>query len=308
MKIIFMGSAAFAVPSLDALHNAGHEILTVITQPDKPAGRGRQLASPPAANEAKQLGLPLYQPKSIKSQKVVDKIRSLNPELIVVVAYGKILPGELIDIPKLGCINVHASLLPKYRGAAPINWAVVNGEEETGITTMLINEDLDAGDMLLKEFVRIEDSDTAITLHDRLCPLGAKLLLETIEGLKRGSIIPKPQDHSAATPAPLIKKEDGLINWSADAVSIRDLVRGMQPWPTAYTHFEMKVLKLLDVTVLDESVKDRPGSAKVLGNFIVVATGRGRIRINELQLEGKRRMTSRDFLNGYKIRKETVLR
>lgn len=307
MKIIFMGSAAFAVPSLAALHNARYDLAVVVTQPDKPAGRGRKLTTPPVADRAKDLGLPVYQPKSVKSEKAIEKIRSYRPDMIVVVAYGKILPRELLDIPPLGCVNVHASLLPKYRGAAPINWAVVNGEKETGVTTMFINEELDAGDILLTKHIPIEEDDTSITLHDRLAPIGAGLLLETIDGLKGRSIELAPQDGSQATFAPMLKKEDGSIDWKKDAGSIRNLIRGMQPWPSAYTHLDGKMLRIFDAAVLEAITLDKPGTILDVEECIVVATGDGKLCIKELQLEGKKRMTARDFLHGHKIEKRTVL-
>lgn len=307
MKIIFMGTAAFAVPSLVKLFDAGHKIDLVITQPDKPAGRGRKMTPPPVADMAKRLGIKLYQPKSLKSRKVMDNIKSYKPDIIVVIAYGKILPKELLDMPKLGCINVHSSLLPKYRGAAPMNWAIVNGEKYTGVTTMFINEDLDAGDMLLKAEIKIEYEDNSITLHNKLAPLGAELLLKTIEGLKNKTIKPEPQNPSEASSAPLIKKEDGLINWKKDAKTIRNLVRGMQPWPSAYTHLEGKMLKIFDASVLAANITEKPGEIVAADEGIVVATGDGKICIKELQLEGKRRMKASEFLHGHKIKVGTIL-
>jgi methionyl-tRNA formyltransferase len=307
MKIIFMGSAAFAVPSLNELHKAGHNIEVVITQPDKPAGRGRKLSSPPVAEQAKQSNLPLYQPKSVKAKKVIEKISSLEPDIIVIVAYGKILPKELLELPRLKCVNVHASLLPKYRGAAPMNWAIVNGEKETGVTTMFINEELDAGDMLLSKSIPIGDDDTTLTLQEKLASIGADVLLETIEKIKDGTIKPEPQDGTKATFAPIMKKEDGYINWNKGSLEIRNLIRGMQPWPSAYTHLDGKMLKIYCATILETTVTETPGTVLAAGDDIVVATGDGKLCINELQLEGKRRMTSTDFLHGHKVKTGTIL-
>lgn len=308
MNIIFMGSAAFAVPSLDAIHNSGHKIVLVVAQPDKPAGRGRRLTSPPVANEAKQLGLPLYQPKSVRAAKVIEKLGSYKPDMIVIVAYGKILPKEILEMPKFGCVNLHGSLLPKYRGAAPINWAIVNGETESGVTTMFINEEMDAGDILLKKSVQIGDEDTAITLYDKLAQLGAKLITETISKIEKRTIKPERQNHSQATFAPILKKEDGLIDWGRNAKSIHNLVRGMQPWPYAYTHLDGKLLRILKTFVTDEESTDTPGTIHLKSSQITVSTGDKMISIEELQLEGKRHMETKDFLNGYEVKSGTVLR
>lgn len=295
------------MPSLKAIHKAGHDIASVVTQPAKPAGRGMKLTHPPAATVAKELGLILYQPNSIRNPKVIEKIRSLNPDIIVVVAYGKLLPNELLKIPKYGCINLHSSLLPKYRGAAPINWAIVNGESETGVTTMFIAEELDAGDILLQKRVEIEYHDTSITLHDKLAEIGANLVIETINGLVNRTIEPAQQDHARATFAPTIKKEDGLINWKKSAQEIRNLVRGMQPWPSAHTHLDGKLLKIFDAEVLDEETLERPGVVVAADDGIVVATGRGKLCINELQMEGRRKMTSMEFLRGHDIKTGIVM-
>jgi methionyl-tRNA formyltransferase len=307
MRIIFMGSAAFAVPSLAALHSAKYDVAMVLSQPDKPAGRGRHMTAPPLASFARNLGLPLYQPKSLKGDDAIGRIRECRPDMIVVVAYGKLLPKEVIDIPPEGCVNVHSSLLPKYRGAAPINWAIVNGEKETGVTTMFINEELDAGDILLKKRMPIGDDDTAITLHNKLAPLGAELLLETIEGLKKKAIRPEHQDGRAATYAPVIKKEDGVIHWEKSAASIRNLIRGMQPWPSAYTHLDGKMLRIFDANVLDAPALSPPGTILAAADSIVVATGSGKLSISELQLEGKNRLRAPDFLNGHKVKEGDVL-
>ena len=323
MQIVFMGSAPFAVPSLIKLVESKHDIVTVITQPDKPAGRGRKITPCAVANKAAELDLQLYQPKSVKSSKVIGKIRDMNADIFIVVAYGKILPLELIDIPPLGCVNIHASLLPKYRGAAPINWAIVNGENVSGVTTMHITEELDAGDILLTHEVPIKEYYTSLVLHDILAESGADLLVETIEGLQAGTITPKPQDHSKATFAPLIEKDDGRIDWSKSAEEIHNLIRGMQPWPSAFTTLDGENLRIYESVVIegspspqpsphppeaDQSLAEQgegetlPGPIVEASERLIIAAGQNRIEIRELQLQGKRRMTIRDFLNGHPIK------
>lgn len=301
-----MASAAFALPSLEAASQK-HEIALVVTQPDKPAGRGMNLKQCPVAARAAGLGLPLYQPKSIKSKKVLEKIFSFNPEIILVVAYGKMLPTELLNFPKYGCVNLHSSLLPKYRGAAPINWAVVNGEGVSGVTTMYISEELDAGDILLQEKTAILENDTAETLHNRLAQIGAKLLMKTIDGLADGSVVPTGQDSQKVTFAPIIKKEDGKIDWKKTTREIKNLIRGMQPWPGAFTFFKGKTLKFFNAEPVRSSFPGKPGEVVEISNGIVVATGDGFLRIDDLQIEGKRRMNYKDFLNGHKLEVKTLL-
>lgn len=301
MKIIFMGSAAFAVPTLNALIENGHEVALVVTQPDKPAGRGQHMHSPPLATRAKETGLQLYQPKSIKNEKVIAKLRGIVADIIIVVAYGKILPNEIINMTKFGCVNVHSSLLPKYRGAAPINWAIVNGETESGVTTMRICEELDAGDILLQEKVGIKDSDTTTDLHDKLADIGAKLLLRTIDDIKNNRAKPIPQDGSKATFAPILKKEDGHIDWTKSAKSIHNLVRGMLPWPSAYTKLEGKLLKIYSSRILDTNACCKPGTVHATKSELFFDTGDKQLLIEELQIEGKKRMRTEDFLKGHKI-------
>lgn len=307
MNILFMGSAAFAIPSLSALSKSGHKVSAVITQPDKPAGRGQKLTSPPAAIAASKLGFELYQPKSIRNEKVLEKIAEFGPDIIVVVAYGKLLPKGLLDMPKYGCINLHPSLLPKYRGAAPIQWTIVNGEKESGVTTMRISEDLDAGDILLQEKTAIQEGETAVTLHDRLAEMGANLVLKTIDGLLKNTVKQIPQEASKVTFAPIIKKEDGLIDWSETALKIKNLILGMQPWPIAYTHLEGKQLKISAATINDHETTARPGTVTIVKNCLIVSTGQGSLSIGELQIEGKRKMNTVDFLNGHKLKSGIIL-
>ena len=307
MKLLFMGSAAFAVPSLAALVDSPHDILAVVTQPDKPAGRGRHITACPAAIAARSHGLILYQPRSVKKPDVIEHIRKLTPELIVVVAYGKILPKALLDLPLRGCINLHASLLPKYRGAAPINWAIVNGESETGVTTQLIGEELDAGDILLSSSTLIGEEETAPELHDRLAKTGAALLLQTIEGIESGTIKPTPQDHNKATFAPLIKKPDGHIDWTLPARNIFNRIRGLNPWPGTFTTLEGKQLSIHKAAPDDTDHKSAPGTIIGSKGHLVVACGQGSLYLLEVQLEGKRQMTAADFLHGHKVSQGMVL-
>lgn len=300
MKIIFIGSAAFAVPSLETLTKTNHEILEVVTQPDKPAGRGMEIRSCPVAEFANKNHLKLFQPISVKKTDVIEHFKKLGPDLVVVVAYGKILPKDLLNIPPLGCINVHASLLPKYRGAAPINWAIVNGEKETGVTTQKISEELDAGDVLLLARTPIGEKETSSELYERLSTMGAKLLIETIEKIEHGKIKPTPQDHSKATYAPIIKKEDGRIDWSLSAAAILNRIRGFYPWPGTFMTLDGKQLKIYSANVIDRNVDAKCGEIIEAGEKFVITCGCGALELLEVQLEGKRRMNAKDFLRGYK--------
>jgi len=307
MKIVFMGSAAFAVPSLKALADARHEILEVVTQPDKPAGRGMQMTSCPVAREAREIGLPLFQPKSVKGAEAIEHFRELAPELIAVVAYGKILPRALLDIPPRGCINVHASLLPKYRGAAPINWAIANGEEETGVSTQRIVEELDAGDVLLSASTRIDEAEDAEGLYSRLAPMGGELLLRTIEGIEEGTIIPKPQDPSLVSFAPIIRKEDGHIDWSIPASSVFNRIRAFKPWPGSFAFLEGRQLKVVEAAPAEGGSGEAPGTVVESGKHLAVACGEGLLYLVEVQMEGKKRMSAADFLRGHKVQVGTRL-
>lgn len=308
MKIVFMGSAAFAVPSLEALAASRHEIVEVVTQADKPAGRGMHIKACPAAEAARRLGLPVFQPKGVKDPEAIWHIRSLGAELIVVVAYGKILPAEILKIPPRGCVNVHASLLPKYRGAAPIAWAIANGERETGVTTQLITEELDAGDILLARQTPIGSAESASQLHDRLAPMGALLLLRTIEGLERRTIKPVPQDHSKATRAPIIKKEDGHIDWKKPAGEIFNRVRGLNPWPGTFTFLVGKQFIVHKAAALDIEQDAAPGTVVENQGRLAVACGEGTLYLMEVQPEGRKRMPAADFLRGHKVPVGTVLK
>lgn len=307
MKIIFMGSAAFAVPSLEALIESEHEVTLAVTQCDKPSGRGLKVHECPVAAHANSKKIPLFQPLKLKDDSVCAHFSDIKPDLIVVVAYGKLIPREIFCLPKFECVNVHASLLPKYRGAAPINWAVVNGEEKTGVTTMKINERMDAGDILLQEEVKIDPTETATELHDRLAAIGAKLLIRTIEGLEKKTVEPLPQDESRATYAPMLKKEDGLIDWKKSGKEIFNLIRGMQPWPVAHTHLDSKMLKIYGAVISAESGGEAPGTVVKANKNLAVATGEGTLYLTDVQLEGKKRMPVDAFLRGHKIKLGQVL-
>jgi methionyl-tRNA formyltransferase len=304
MELVFMGTPEFAVPTLRALAAAGHRIRGVYTQPDKPAGRGGQMTAPPVKRAAAGLGLPVYQPAKIRPPEVYEELESLAPEAIVIVGYGKIIPQHIIDLPPHGCINLHASLLPKYRGAAPVNWAIIRGETVTGVTTMKIDAGLDTGDILLVREAPIGPDEDAVSLGRRLAELGAPLMLETLEGLERGTITPAPQDHSCATLAPILKKEDGLIDWSLDAQQIVNRVRGLAPWPGAYTHFRGQLLHLWKA-VAQASLpvhQTSPGTLLVEGRRLRIACGQGTLlEAIEVQLEGRRRVPAPDFINGARI-------
>lgn len=302
MRIVFFGTPGFAIPSLNALFQAGEEVIGVVTQPDKRKGRGHMPSPPPVKELALNEGIKVLQPANIKDPLFLNELSGMQPEIIVVVAYGKILPAQILKLPPNGCINVHASLLPKYRGAAPIPWAIINGEKKTGITTMLMDEGLDTGDIILQEETEITDSDNAETLSKRLSEIGAYLLIKTIRGIKDGSIKPVPQvgDPSYAPP---FKKEDGRINWSKSAREIFNFVRGMYPWPGAYCYLNKERIKITKVKVLEGTGK--PGRIEKVENDIVVGTGKGLISIIELQPEGKKLMTAKAFIQGRRLKEGT---
>lgn len=299
MKVVFMGTPDFAVGALEAIIQAGHEVTAVVTQPDKPKGRSGQMQFPPVKECAVKYGIPVFQPRKVKEPEAVAELRRYEADIFVVAAFGQILSKEILEMPRLGCVNIHASLLPKYRGAAPINWVIIDGEKETGVTIMQMNEGLDTGDMLTKTIVPIEEKETAESLFDKLAQAGARLIVETLPKLEKGEITPIPQDDTQSCYAKIMKKSLGKIDWCMDAVSIERLVRGLNSWPSAYTFFEGKSLKLWRCDVLEESCTEAPGTIiRVSKDSIDVATGNGIIRILELQLEGKKRMDTKSFLLG----------
>lgn len=305
-KIIFMGTPDFACPTLQVLLDRGEQVTAVFTQPDRPKGRGQKLQQPPVKELALQHGLPVLQPPKIRVPEVIEHIREMQPDLIVVVAFGQILPKALLDIPPHGCINVHASLLPRYRGAAPLNWCIVNGETETGVTTMLMDVGLDTGPMLLKKATPIGPDEDIASLHDRMALLGAELLGETLDRLKAGTVSPEPQDDSQSCYAPLLKKEDGLIDWSRPAVAIHNLVRGFSLWPGAVTTLAGEPLKLFRTAPAEGS--GIPGTVlNVSKGGIEVACGTDSLLIFELQAAGSRRMDAASFLAGHLLTPGTRL-
>ncbi|HYX31078.1 MAG TPA: methionyl-tRNA formyltransferase [Pyrinomonadaceae bacterium] len=302
MRIVFMGTPESAVPSLKRLVDEGHEIVAVWTQPDKPAGRGKKLHASPVKQFALEHNLLVHQPHKIKTNEATELFASHQADVAVVVAYGKILTNEFLDAPTHGCINVHFSLLPKYRGAAPVNWAIVNGEEQTGVTTMNIVAELDAGPILLQRATRIDQDETAPQLLNRLAELGAELLNETLANLSE--ITPKPQTGSEATFAPMLKREDGLIDWSMDAFAIANRVRGFQPWPSAFTIFRSRRLIVWAArSEWIEQLRFPPGQIiEASRGRLIVACGEGTaLRLSVVQLQDSRRMSARDFLNGTRI-------
>ena len=308
MRIVFMGTPESAVPSLRRLVDDGYEIVAVWTQPDRPAGRGRKLHQSPVKDFALQHNLAVHQPAKIKTPEAKELFASHRADAAIVVAYGKILPSEFLTAYPHGCINVHFSLLPKYRGAAPVNWAIVNGEKETGVSTMKIVEELDAGPILLQKTSRIEAEEIAPQLLTRLADVGAELLSETLRNL--GDLTPKPQQNDEATFAPILKREDGLIDWSMDAFAIERRIRGFQPWPHAYTKIDLS--RLILWRAAPEPTNDRTTSPGQIANahadeFVVACGQATALRILELQLEGTRRMSARDFINGAHIEVGAVL-
>ncbi len=306
MRLVFMGTPEFAVPTLERIVQAGHDVRAVFTQPDRPAGRGQQLTAPPVKRAAARLGLPVYQPAKIRTPEVQDLLSSFDANAFVVVGYGKIIPQSIIDIPPLGIINVHASLLPKYRGAAPIQWAIANGERRTGVTTMRIDAGLDTGDMLLKAETEIGFDETAVELSARLAPVGADLLVRTLEGLAAGEIAPEPQDDSLATYAPVLNKEDGLIDWTRPADEICNRIRGFQPWPGCYTMFRGKVLHIWRARPLAQT-PGAPGTLHPSKNRLVAACGAGGLDLLELQLEGRKRVDAGAFLSGQRVKENDLV-
>lgn len=308
MKILFMGTPEFAVPCLEVLIDSKHEVCGVVTQPDKPAGRGHRLTPPPVKTVALENDIEVFQPQTLKDFAFNEELLRLNPDLIIVVAYGKILPEYILNFPKYGCINMHASLLPKYRGAGPIQWAVINGEKKTGITSMLMEKGLDTGDMLLKCETEIGEYETADQLHDRLKVMGAQLLIETIQCLEDGTLKPEKQNDDESTYAPMISKETALIDWTKPARKIINLICGMNSWPVAHTLYMGENMKVYSA-VMGKSSKGKYGQILTADeNGIEVLCGDGKsIIITEVQFKGSKRMTVRDYLNGHRIERDTVL-
>ena len=303
MRIVFMGTPKFSVPSLAALLTSEHGVVGVVTQPDRPKGRGQELAASPIKQLAIQHKIPILQPLKMKDPAFLDALSVWKPDLIAVTAFGRILPKVILDLPPLGCVNVHASLLPKYRGAGPIQWALIRGERETGITTMLMDEGMDTGAVLLQEKVLIAPDDSAGTLSSKLADVGGRLLIETIARLEKGALVPQPQDHARATMAPLLKKEDGLLDWTLPALELANRVRGLSPWPGAYTYLGEDRWVIWKASVHDGSAAAGPPGTvmNATKEGLLVATGSGVLRIMEFQPANSRRMSVAQYLAGHTL-------
>jgi methionyl-tRNA formyltransferase len=304
MDLIFLGTPEFAVPTLERMVDAGHRVLAVFTQPDRPKGRGGQLNASPVKEAALRLGLPVDQPERIRRPEVVEQLKQMNPDAMVVVGYGQIIPQAIIDIPRLGIINVHASLLPKYRGAAPIQWAIANGEARTGVTTMRIDAGLDTGDMLLKWETQIGPEEDALDLGRRLSAAGAELLVETL----RDDPTPVKQDSAEATYAPILKKEDGEIDWNWTAAKIFNRSRGLLPWPGAYSFFRGQLFHIWRSRVSGEALQGEPGLMSAMDKRLLIACGdRTELELIEVQVEGRKRMSAAAFMNGHHLKDDEIL-
>lgn len=302
MKVIFMGTPDFSVGTLEALVEAGHEVVLAVTQPDKPKGRGKEMQFTPVKEAALRHDIPVFQPKKVRDPECMEELRKYHADIMVVIAFGQILPQEILDMTPYGCVNVHASLLPKYRGAAPIQWSIIDGEEVTGVTTMQMDAGLDTGDMLLKTEIKIEADETGGSLHDKLAEAGAKLCVETLKALEEKTVTPEKQGETPTAYAKMLDKKLGNIDWTMDAVSIERLIRGLNPWPSAYTMWNGKVMKIWRGEVLEASGEQMPGTiVAVSKDSFTVQTGKGQLRILELQLQGKKRMDAAAFLRGYKL-------
>jgi methionyl-tRNA formyltransferase len=310
LNLVFCGTPSFAVPTLEKLVGAGHSVPLVVTQPDRPRGRGMEVSVSPVKDAAIRLGIDVLQPATVKNNaEFSDQLAAIRPDAIIVVGYGRIIPQWMIDLPRLGNLNLHASLLPKYRGAAPIQWAIANGESVTGVTTMRIDAGLDTGDILMQREIPIGLEESAETLGPKLASIGADLLVETLRGLDSGQVRPTPQDHSQATLAPILKKEDGRMDFARSAHDLFNRLRGFQPWPGAFTIFRGKTLQVHRAQPLQRPVQLTPGELAVEGTRLLVDCGKDKDRdkrtdtaleLIEIQLEGKRRMTAQEFINGYR--------
>ncbi len=307
MRVLFMGTPDFAVPSLEAIAEAGHEIVAAVSQPDRPKGRGHKTQPTDIKIAAQKIGVPVYQPETLKNHAFLDTLKELSPDIIVVAAYGKILPGYILDFPKYGCVNVHGSLLPKYRGAAPIQRCIINGDKITGVTTMHMARELDTGDIILKEEVEIGAAETAGELFDRLARLGGELIVKTIEALENGTAPRIKQDDEAATYAPMMEKSTGHIDWTKTSGEIINLIRGVNPWPTAYSEYKGEIMKIFRAAESDGD--GVPGV--VLGlrdKKIEIACRNGSVLIEELQMRGGKRMSAESYLNGHSIEVGEILK
>ena len=309
MRVIFMGTPDFAVGTLEEIIRAGHEVVLTVTQPDKPKGRGNAMQFPPVKECALAHEIPIFQPKKIREEENVAYLREFQPDIIVVAAFGQILPKSILDMPKFGCINVHASLLPKYRGAAPIQWAIINGDEVTGVTIMRMDVGLDTGDMIAKKEIVIAKDETGGSLFDKLAQIGAQLCVETMETIEAGKAEYTPQNHEEATHVSMINKELGLIDWNKSATELEHLIRGLNPWPSAFTKLDGKTFKIWKAKVVSKAGEKPAGTIiRVAKDALEVQTGNGVLSLLEVQLEGKKRMEVGAFLRGYAVQEGTVFK
>jgi len=308
MRVLFMGTPDIAVGTLEKIIDEGHEVIGVVTQPDKPKGRGKNMKFPPVKEAAAVHNIPIYQPTKVRTNEFARTVAQLCPDVIVVIAFGQIIPKSIIELPQFGCINVHASLLPKYRGAAPIQWAIIDGEKESGVTTMKMDEGIDTGDMIMKTVIPLDVKETYGSLADKISAAGAQLLVDTLKALGSGTAVFEKQGESQTAYAKMLDKKMGEINWNSDAVSIERWIRGLNPRPSAYTFYNGKTLKIWAADVLRQDVPGKPGQVvAVTKDTIVVKTNNGLLSVHELQLEGKKRMTSQAFLPGYPIAAGSML-
>lgn len=309
MKIVFMGTPDFAVETLNEIVNAGHEVALVVTQPDKPKGRGNKMQFPPVKERALELGLSVEQPVKVKDDEFINKLKEIKPDAIVVVAFGQILPERILNLPKYGCFNVHASLLPHLRGAAPIQWSVIDGEKESGVTIMFMEKGLDTGDMIAKTVVPLNEKETGGSLHDKLMIAGAKLLVETLPKIEQGDIVREKQDDSQSTYAKMLDKQLGKLDFHTQtAEEMERLIRGLNPWPSAYISLDGKTLKIWSADVIKEELPGEVGTiVKVVKDGFYIKTKEGCLNVKELQLEGKKRMDTKSFLLGYEVKPGTEI-
>lgn len=306
MKIVFMGTPDFAVPVLTALHDAGHEIVGVFSQPDKPRGRHQELTPPEVKVEALRLGLTVYQPKSMKNEEALELLKELAPDVAVVVAYGKILPEALLNVPKYGCINIHGSILPKYRGSAPIQWAVINGEKKTGVTSMQMDAGVDTGDMLLFDETEIGENETASELYDRLCEMGARLAVKTLEALERGELKPKPQDDSQSTHAPMLNKSLCPLDFTQEAQTLHNKIRGLAVWPVATAELDGQTMKIHSSLCRHDLSHNGKAGEIISASPLLVCCGKGTVlEICELQAQGGKRMKAQDYFRGHPLKEDS---
>ena len=308
MKVIFMGTPDFSVGTLEAIIEAGHEVVLAVTQPDKPKGRSMTMQFPPVKEAALAHSIPVYQPVKVREPECIAYLKEYKADIIIVVAFGQILPKEILEMPRYGCVNVHASLLPQYRGAAPIQWAVINGEAVTGVTTMRMDEGLDTGDMIMKTELVLDAKETGGSLFDKLAAEGAKLCVKTMDAIEAGTVTYTPQEHERATLTKIIKKRLGNIDWTKSAKEIECLIRGLNPWPSAYTKLANKTLKIWDADVVDTDTDKLPGTITTVGKKeLLVQTGKGQLSLKEVQLEGKKRMEVDAFLRGCQVAEGEIL-